>query len=112
MTDSAQPTDDNRVLLLAAGDNIAVALREIPAGTTVTIGGVSLALGSAVDVGHKFAVRAIAAGEQVVKYGVPIGRAIRAISTGDYVHLHNLQSEYIPTWTLDAGHRFPKEGTQ
>jgi len=108
MSDSVDSSFDNPALLLADGDNIAVALRDMPAGEAVTVGGVSLVLGSAVDVGHKFAVRAIAVGERVVKYGVPIGRAVQAISPGEYVHLHNLGSEYIPTWTLDAGHRFPK----
>lgn len=42
------------------------------------------------DDGHKYAIRAIAAGENVVKYGMPIGHATRAIAVGDHVHVHNL----------------------
>lgn len=42
------------------------------------------------DDGHKYARRAIAAGEAVVKYGMPIGHATRAIAPGEHVHVHNL----------------------
>ena len=41
---------------------------------------------------HKFALRAIAQGEVVVKYGEAIGRATRAIDVGEHVHTHNLMS--------------------
>ena len=42
------------------------------------------------DDGHKYARRPIAAGEAVVKYGMPIGHATRAIAAGEHVHVHNL----------------------
>lgn len=42
--------------------------------------------------GHKFALRAMAAGETVTKYGAAIGIASRAIRPGEHVHSHNLQS--------------------
>ncbi len=40
--------------------------------------------------GHKYALRDIAAGEDVVKYGMPIGHATRAIAKGEHVHVDNL----------------------
>ena len=40
--------------------------------------------------GHKYARRAIRAGENVVKYGMPIGHATRDIAAGEHVHVHNL----------------------
>jgi len=43
--------------------------------------------------GHKYARRAIAAGESVVKYGQPIGHATRAIAPGEHVHVHNLATD-------------------
>ncbi len=52
--------------------------------------------------GHKLARRAIAAGEKVVKYGAPIGSATAPIAAGEHVHIHNLASDYTPTYTLDA----------
>ena len=40
--------------------------------------------------GHKYARCAIAAGENVIKYGMPIGHATQAIAVGEHVHTHNL----------------------
>lgn len=42
--------------------------------------------------GHKFALRDIKAGEEVVKYGMPIGRATGDIRRGEHVHVHNLKT--------------------
>jgi predicted RecA/RadA family phage recombinase len=104
-----QKTDGSGALLLAPGDNIAVATRELAAGDQVMVAGRPITLRAKVDVGHKFAVRHIEQGERVVKYGAPIGRATRDIEPGEYVHLHNVGSDYLPTYTLDEGHRFLKE---
>jgi len=52
----------------------------------------TIVLRQAVPFGHKVAVRAIAKGERVVKYGAPIGEASAAIEAGDHVHVHNLRS--------------------
>lgn len=40
--------------------------------------------------GHKYAIRDIAAGENVIKYGNPIGHATKNIRKGEHVHTHNL----------------------
>ena len=40
----------------------------------------------------------------------PLGVATADIEPGDYVHIHNVTSDYIPTYTLDEGHEFFKEG--
>lgn len=45
-----------------------------------------------VPYGHKLALRAIAAGEQITKYGEEIGVASKDIRAGEYVHVHNLDS--------------------
>jgi hypothetical protein len=45
-----------------------------------------------VPVFHKIAVREHAAGEEVIKYGEPIGIATRPIRLGEHVHTHNLRS--------------------
>ena len=101
-----QRTDGSGVLLLAPGDNIAVATSELAEGTQRTVSGLPITLKSKVDVGHKFAVRYIAKGERIVKYGAPIGSATRDIEPGEYLHTHNVTSDYIPTYTLEDGNRF------
>ena len=40
--------------------------------------------------GHKYALRAIRAGENVIKYGMPIGHATCDIAPGEHVHVHNV----------------------
>ena len=46
-----------------------------------------------IPAGHKRALCNIAKGEQIIKYGHPIGRAKCDIKTGDWVHDHNLRSD-------------------
>jgi altronate dehydratase small subunit len=104
-----EKTDGSGTLLLAPGDNIAIATSELPAGTRREIAGTRVELQSAVDVGHKFAIRAIAAGERIMKYGAPIGVATRDIAPGEYIHTHNMASDYLPTFTLEDGHKFIEE---
>lgn len=45
-----------------------------------------------VPYGHKIALREIAVGEHIMKYGESIGAASRSIQKGDYVHVHNLDA--------------------
>jgi hypothetical protein len=95
-------TLDQRVLILAPDDNVGVAVRELPAGTEIAIGDHVLCLAQRVEVGHKFALKPIPAGERVIKYSAPIGRATRPIAAGDYVHSHNLASEHLPSTTIES----------
>ena len=100
---------DPRVMVLAPGDNVAIAKADIAAGTTLKVMGQSVTLKTRVEVGHKFAFKKVAKGEKLVKYGAPIGVATQDIAPGDYMHIHNVTSDYIPTYTLDEGHQFFKE---
>lgn len=86
-------------------DNVAVALRPITKGETVMVGGKEVVLLEEIPQGHKFAVKPIAAGREVVKYGFRIGNAKEDIPAGGWVHVHNLKTalgdlltyEYDPT---------------
>ncbi len=49
-----------------------------------------LRIATGVPFGHKVALRDIAAGAEVVKYGVVIGRAQADIAAGEHVHVHNV----------------------
>ena len=69
-----------------AADDVAVALRPLAAGEQAE----GVVLTGDVARGHKFALRDIAEGAPVVKYGQPIGRATHAIAAGEHVHTHNL----------------------
>ena len=84
------------VIVLDLRDNVATALRDLAAGevveASVASGAATVALRDAVEFGHKFALRAIAQGAPVVKYGTTIGVATRAIGPGESVHVHNVAS--------------------
>ena len=71
-------------------------MRPLSAGEELTFGESTFSLTSDVPVGHKVAVRAIACGAKVIKYGASIGSATEAIAPGDLVHAHNLESDYLP----------------
>ncbi len=87
-------------------DNVLVVRRIIEPGDVFEISGTKVVFGKSFGLGHKIAATAIPKGEKVVKFGVPIGSASEDIVPGDHVHLHNLKSDYLPTYTLD--HEFSK----
>ncbi|WP_051094426.1 UxaA family hydrolase [Kaistia granuli] len=91
---------DSRLLLLFEGDNVFVARMRIRAGETVLVEGNGVTLAADLPLGHKLARRPIAAGEKIVKYGAPIGTATEAIPVGTPVHVHNVKSDYTPTYHL------------
>lgn len=46
-----------------------------------------------IPIGHKLAIKPIAAGETIIKYGVDIGRAIAPIGAGAHLHVHNVKTK-------------------
>ena len=82
----------NPALVISATDNVATALEPLEAGATIRIGDGVVALVDRIPRGHKLAIRAIAAGDAVVKYGSAIGTASADIPAGAHVHVHNVAS--------------------
>ncbi|MEV8466903.1 altronate dehydratase family protein [Fluviibacterium sp. DFM31] len=76
------------VIRLSPQDNLVVALADLPQG--VLIDGLDIGLPQPVARGHKICTQAIAAGENVLRYGQIIGQAKAAIAPGDHIHTHNL----------------------
>lgn len=68
-------------------DNVAVALAPLKAGTPIDIDGVVLR--DDIPAGHKFALCNLAQGDNVVKYGFPIGHVMRAVDAGCHID-HNI----------------------
>jgi altronate dehydratase len=79
-------------IVISADDNVATTLEAIEPGQTVRAGGSDVTATEAIPRGHKIALRAIPAGDRVIKYGSPIGTASRAIAAGAHVHTHNVAS--------------------
>lgn len=78
-------------------DDVATALEELSPGPVRLLGDASAPSVEALEKipkGHKLALRDIAAGEDIRKYGVVIGRATADIPAGSWVHLHVMRSNY------------------
>jgi hypothetical protein len=82
-------------LLIDPSDNVAVALADIPAGATVMFGADSIQAAEPIPFAHKIAIRPIAGNEAILKYGVPVAFATRAIPPGAWVHNHNAKSYFV-----------------
>jgi hypothetical protein len=80
------------VIVLSAEDNVGVAVRTIARGAAVTG---ALVAADEIPTGHKVALRPIAPGDKIVKFGVPVGSATKPIPAGAHVHMHNVKSDYL-----------------
>ena len=68
--------------------------------------------------GHKYALRDIKQGENIIKYGNPIGHAVADIKKGEHVHSHNVKTnlssnieyvyepDYTPTEKINSNETF------
>ena len=46
-----------------------------------------------IPIGHKLAIKAIGSGDTIMKYGVDIGKAVKAIGAGEHLHVHNVKTK-------------------
>ena len=75
-------------IVISPGDSVGVALTALKKGAQAD--GVTLA--EDIERGHKFALKEIKAGENVIKYGEVIGRALCDIAPGEHIHTHNMKT--------------------
>jgi altronate dehydratase small subunit len=82
-------------LIIDSKDNVATAVRAINKGERLSLRlegrKIGLEVRQDLALGHKLALKTIAQGEAVVKYGEVIGLATRAIRPGEHVHVHNVE---------------------
>ena len=48
---------------------------------------------SDIPIGHKLAIKPLADGDTVIKYGVDIGRVVADIGMGEHAHVHNIKTK-------------------
>ena len=89
-------TSKPALIVIREKDNVATATRVIKSGEALVVstGNRQLSLTARQDIRflHKVALRDIAAGERIYKYGAVIGEATRPIAAGEHVHVHNIRS--------------------
>jgi len=79
-------------LKINPADNVAVAITTLKAGATLNIDNQEIILNEEIPAGHKFALKDLAKGENVIKYGYPIGHASEAKKKGDWMNENNIQT--------------------
>ncbi|GAE32078.1 UxaA family hydrolase [Alkalihalobacillus hemicellulosilyticus] len=82
-------------------DNVIVALKNYETGDRISFQNQDITLRESVETGHKIAIRPIEKGENIIKYGYPIGQATNRISIGDWVHTHNVGTNLSGTLTYE-----------
>lgn len=79
-------------LRINEADDVAIALVDLPKGTAIEVGGRTVTLVEDIAKGHKVALHPIAQGDNVIKYGYPIGHATEPIAEGAWIHSHNIKT--------------------
>lgn len=106
-------TERQRAFQIERADNVATALMPLEAGRVLLLGNAEAAdieVCEKVAAGHKIALCDIDKGQDIVKYGVVIGRAVKHIKKGAWVHLHCMRSLYDERSShLDAVTGAPKD---
>lgn len=87
-------------------DNVGVLSRSVQRAEPISYQDWQVLAAADFALGHKFALADIPAGAKVMKYGVSIGSTTGPVKRGEHVHLHNLKSDYLPTYTLESERNF------
>ncbi|MEJ8824561.1 UxaA family hydrolase [Variovorax humicola] len=81
-------------------DSVAVVVTEgVKAGETLTAlildedRTIQIPCKSDIPLGHKVAMKDLAVGDTVIKYGTDIGKVIAAIKTGEHAHVQNIKTK-------------------
>ncbi len=86
-----------KVFVINENDNVGTAVVEAlqkgdEVGTNGRVTDVTVTVNAGIPYGHKIALRDIAKGETIFKYGLSIGSAMQNVKAGDHVHIHNVES--------------------
>ena len=81
-------------------DSVAVVVVEgVKAGATLTglildeDRTITLPCAQDIPLGHKVALKDMAVGDTVVKYGIDIGKVVQPIRKGEHAHVHNIKTK-------------------
>jgi altronate hydrolase len=89
-TSLATPAETRALLRLDPEDDVATALRPLEPGERVELDGEVIEVREPIAFGHKIALRDLASGQPIRKFGWPIGALKSAVAAGEHVHTHNL----------------------
>jgi len=87
---------NKKVLRIHPGDNVAVALSDLPKGETVELEGSPYALGARIPAKHKFFLQDMRMDDEVVMYGVLVGRTLSPVAAGGLMTTENVSHAAQP----------------
>lgn len=82
-------------------DSVVVCLRAFSQGETIEVDGQKITIAQDTPMGHKVLIKDTAAGENIIKYGYPIGHAMQAMKAGEWVNENNLKTNLSGTLTYE-----------
>ena len=84
-------------LKINPADSVVVCLSPKKKGDLITIDGHKIAINQDTPAGHKVLIKDVSEGEDIIKYGYPIGHAMTSMKTGDWVNENNLKTNLSGT---------------
>lgn len=84
-------TEKSKVLQIHPQDNVVVALEKLPAGMTIKYNGSEVTLKNHIPPKHKIALQALRTGDEVIMYGVLVGKTTEYVEQGGLLTTTNLQ---------------------
>jgi altronate hydrolase len=89
----AETLTQNRILKLDRRDNVMIALTDLRAGESVSLGKETHGVVTDVPAKHKFALKEFAPDDQIIMYGVVVGKATQPIREGEVITTRNIRHE-------------------
>ena len=89
--------NDKTVLKINPADAVVVCLQPLKKGTVIEVDGMSVTIHQDTPAGHKILIKDVKAGEDIIKYGYPIGHVCQDMKAGDWVNEHQLKTNLSGT---------------
>ena len=84
-------------LKINPADSVVVCLVEKKKGEIISVDGQDIVLNQDTPAGHKVLIKDVQEGDNIIKYGYPIGHARQAMKAGDWVNENNLKTNLSGT---------------
>jgi altronate hydrolase len=96
----------SNILQLDPRDNVLIALTELDAGESVAFNGRQYQLPKSVPAKHKFATKNFQIGDEIIMYGVLVGKATKPIAAGELLTVSNIQHQAAPFHEQSGAYRW------
>ena len=83
---------ETKYLKINPDDNVIVAITDLKAGEIITVDNITIHLNEDVPAGHKVALKDFTEGENIIRYGYPIGHTLTALKQGDWINEKNIKT--------------------